>query len=211
MDFISLKTKEGGEAANKTNADIAAQELAEFAGDFVVAVAGPDLEASLAGYGSGAAQIYQKQQITLANLDIGGGTTNVAVFQNGKRSDQTVEPGISPQSDTQNAANARSKAAVDPLTASSRTGKKFPFILVGICALGLIAVGVILFFLLHSHRKEKEDLLLRRKRRLERLEDIGYSSSDFDQLLSQKRSSAPSYKKQKHQVKRPRRKWPFSR
>lgn len=130
------------------------------------------------------------------------------------QSDQTVDPGISPQSDTpapQNAANARSKAAVDPLTASYRTGKKFPFILVGICALGLIAVGVILFFLLHSHRKEKEDLLLRRKRRLERLEDIGYSSSDFDQLLSQKRSSAPSYKKQKHQVKRPRRKWPFSR
>lgn len=77
-----------GEAANKTNADIAAQELAEFAGDFVVAVAGPDLEASLAGYGSGAAQISQKQQITLANLDIGGGTTNVAVFQNGKRRDQ---------------------------------------------------------------------------------------------------------------------------
>lgn len=77
-----------GEAANKTNADIAAQELAEFAGDFVVAVAGPDLEASLAGYGSGAARISKKQQITLANLDIGGGTTNVAVFQNGKRRDQ---------------------------------------------------------------------------------------------------------------------------
>lgn len=58
----------------------------------------------------------------------------------------------------------------------------------------LIIVGVILFLLLHSHRKEKEDLLLRRKRRLERLEDIGYSSSDFDQLLSQKRSSTPAYK-----------------
>ena len=77
-----------GEAANKTNADIAAQELAEFAGDFVVAVAGPDLEASLAGYGSGAAQISEKQQIALVNLDIGGGTTNAAVFQNGKRKDQ---------------------------------------------------------------------------------------------------------------------------
>lgn len=50
----------------------------------------------------------------------------------------------------------------------------------------------------------KEDLLLRRKRRLERLEDIGYSSSDFDQLLSQKRSSTPAYKKQTHKVKRPR-------
>ena len=71
----------------------------------------------------------------------------------------------------------------------------------------LIIVGVILFLLLHSHRKEKEDLLLRRKRRLERLEDIGYSSSDFDQLLSQKRSSTPAYKKQTHKVKRPRKKW----
>ena len=50
-----------GEAANKTNADIAAQELAEFAGDFVVAVAGLDLEASLAGYVRGAAQISEKQ------------------------------------------------------------------------------------------------------------------------------------------------------
>lgn len=77
-----------GEAANKRNADIAAQELAEFAGDFVVAVAGPDLEASLAGYGSGAAGISKKQQITLVNLDIGGGTTNAAVFQDGKRKDQ---------------------------------------------------------------------------------------------------------------------------
>ena len=99
----------------------------------------------------------------------------------------------------------------DRSAASPQSGKKFPIILVGICALGLTAAGVILFFLLHSHRKEKEDLLLRRKRRLERLEDIAYSSSDFDQLLSQKRSSAPSYKKQKHKVKRPRRKTPFDR
>ena len=72
---------------------------------------------------------------------------------------------------------------------------------------GVKLPGVILFLLLHSHRKEKEDLLLRRKRRLERLEDIGYSSSDFDQLLSQKRSSTPAYKKQTHKVKRPRKKW----
>ena len=47
--------------------------------------------------------------------------------------------------------------------------------------------------------------------RLERLEDIGYSSSDFDQMLSQKRSSSPSYQKQKRKIKRPHKKWPFSR
>ncbi len=122
---------------------------------------------------------------------------------------QNSDSGVSPQSDTpdaQNPANARSRASVNSSAASARTGKKFPFILVGICTLCLTAVGVILFFLLHSHRKEQEDLLLRRKRRLERLEDIGYSSSDFDQLLSQKRSSAPSYKKQKHKIRRPRKK-----
>ena len=77
-----------GEAANKTNADTAAQELAEFAGDFVVAIAGPDLEASLAGYGSGASELSEKHHLTLANLDIGGGTTNVAVFKNGNLQDQ---------------------------------------------------------------------------------------------------------------------------
>ena len=84
----------------------------------------------------------------------------------------------------------------DRSAASPQSGKKFPIILVGICALGLTAAGVILFSFSILTEKKKEDLLLRRKRRLERLEDIGYSSSDFDQLLSQKRSSAPSYKKQ---------------
>ena len=34
----------------------------------------------------------------------------------------------------------------------------------------------------------------RRQRRLERLEDMGFSSSDFDQMLSKKRSSIPSYR-----------------
>lgn len=127
------------------------------------------------------------------------------------RSTQASDPVVSPQSDTSDTVNARSQASAGRSAASSQTGKEFPFILVGICALSLTAIGVILFFLLHSHRKEKEDLLLRRKRRLERLEDIGYSSSDFDQMLSQKRSSSPSYQKQKRKIKRPHKKWPFSR
>lgn len=76
-----------GEAANKENADLASQELAEFAGEFVVAVAGPDLEAALAGYGSGASALSEREQRTLANLDIGGGTTNVAVFEKGELKD----------------------------------------------------------------------------------------------------------------------------
>lgn len=77
-----------GEAANRLNAESAAKELADFAGDFVVAVAGPDLEASLAGYGSGAAELSEREQLTLANLDIGGGTTNVSVFEKGHLCDR---------------------------------------------------------------------------------------------------------------------------
>ena len=115
----------------------------------------------------------------------------------------TAAPAETPEQKEIPNANARSSAQ----TRSSASKKAFPFLLVGICSAALIIVGVILFLLLHSHRKEKEDLLLRRKRRLERLEDIGYSSSDFDQLLSQKRSSTPAYKKQTHKVKRPRKKW----
>lgn len=90
-EFINSKLKQTdiatgaiiitGEAANKENADEAARQLAEFAGDFVVAVAGPDLEAQLAGFGSGAVQLAVEKKAIVANLDIGGGTTNVAVFR----------------------------------------------------------------------------------------------------------------------------------
>lgn len=73
-----------GESANKENADAAAGELSEFAGDFVVAVAGPDLESVLAGYGSGAASVSERHKQKVMNFDIGGGTTNTAVFHAGK-------------------------------------------------------------------------------------------------------------------------------
>lgn len=48
---------------------------------------------------------------------------------------------------------------------------------------------------IHVKRKEEADLLLRRQRRLERLEDIGYSSSEFDRLLAERRVSSPSTRK----------------
>ena len=51
-----------------------------------------------------------------------------------------------------------------------------------------------IFLFLHNRQKEQEDLMRRRQRRLERLEDMGFSSSDFDQMLSKKRSSIPSYR-----------------
>lgn len=72
-----------GEAANKENAKAVSEQLAAYAGDFVVAVAGPDLEGILAGAGSGARETSRKEMIRLVNFDIGGGTTNAAVYENG--------------------------------------------------------------------------------------------------------------------------------
>lgn len=69
-----------GESARKENANAAVQTLSGFAGDFVVATAGPDLEAVIAGKGSGAQQYSIDNNCVVMNLDIGGGTTNVAVF-----------------------------------------------------------------------------------------------------------------------------------
>ncbi|MGL5245225.1 MAG: ethanolamine ammonia-lyase reactivating factor EutA, partial [Sarcina sp.] len=73
-----------GETARKENANDVLQTLSGFAGDFVVATAGPDLESIIAGKGAGA-HIYSKEHSTaVVNLDIGGGTTNIAVFVRGE-------------------------------------------------------------------------------------------------------------------------------
>lgn len=72
-----------GETARKQNANEVLQHLSEFAGDFVVATAGPDLESIIAARGAGA-DVYSKQhQTAAANYDIGGGTSNIAVFNRG--------------------------------------------------------------------------------------------------------------------------------
>lgn len=72
-----------GETAKKENAEKIVHELAGYAGDFVVAVAGPELESILAGKGSGAADLSKRDMKRIINLDIGGGTTNISVFENG--------------------------------------------------------------------------------------------------------------------------------
>lgn len=73
-----------GETARKENANDVLHSLSGFAGDFVVATAGPDLESIIAGKGAGA-HIYSKEHSTsVVNLDIGGGTTNLALFKRGE-------------------------------------------------------------------------------------------------------------------------------
>ena len=74
-----------GETARKENARAVLSKLSDFAGEFVVATAGPDLESSLAARGAGAdlwsAQIGQP----VLHIDIGGGTSNLALFQDGQQ------------------------------------------------------------------------------------------------------------------------------
>lgn len=72
-----------GETARKENANDVLLNLSGFSGDFVVATAGADLEGIIAGKGAGA-HIYSKENFkTVANVDIGGGTSNISVFKNG--------------------------------------------------------------------------------------------------------------------------------
>lgn len=78
-----------GESSLKENAHIIIDSLSSFAGEFVVATAGPDLESILAGRGSGAEAFSKKYGCVVANLDIGGGTTNVSVFNCGNLVAQT--------------------------------------------------------------------------------------------------------------------------
>ncbi|MGY3779507.1 ethanolamine ammonia-lyase reactivating factor EutA [Isobaculum melis] len=73
-----------GETARKENASKVLSALSGFAGDFVVATAGPDLESIIAGKGAGAHLYSKEKRLSVVNLDIGGGTTNLALFEEGE-------------------------------------------------------------------------------------------------------------------------------
>ena len=73
-----------GETARKENAAAVLQALSSMAGDFVVASAGPALESVLAARGAGTDALSERLRKTVANLDVGGGTTNIGVYKNGE-------------------------------------------------------------------------------------------------------------------------------
>lgn len=70
-----------GETARKENARGVLNVMSGLAGDFVVATAGNDLEGIIAGRGAGTSSMSLKQHVVMANVDIGGGTSNIAVFK----------------------------------------------------------------------------------------------------------------------------------
>ncbi|EFV76170.1 ethanolamine ammonia-lyase reactivating factor EutA [Cytobacillus sp. FSL W8-0315] len=73
-----------GETATKQNAEEMVHYLSDHAGDFLVATAGPDLEGIIAAKGSGAYELSKRTGKTVANIDIGGGTANAAVYRSGR-------------------------------------------------------------------------------------------------------------------------------
>lgn len=73
-----------GETARKKNANQLLEALSELCGDFVVATAGPDLESVLSARGAGTDRISEEERIAAANIDVGGGTSNLAFFEKGK-------------------------------------------------------------------------------------------------------------------------------
>ncbi|MBB1508863.1 ethanolamine ammonia-lyase reactivating factor EutA [Tessaracoccus sp. MC1756] len=72
-----------GETARARNAEEILRGLGDLAGEFVVTVAGPNLESQIAGRGSGAAQWSAANYATVINVDIGGGSSNAALFRSG--------------------------------------------------------------------------------------------------------------------------------
>lgn len=78
-----------GESSRKENSREVVHALGELAGDFVVASAGPDLEGIIAGRGAGASSLSQEKRCIVANIDIGGGTSNIAIFDDGNPIDTT--------------------------------------------------------------------------------------------------------------------------
>ena len=73
-----------GETSRKENARAVLAALSDFAGDFVVATAGPDLESVLAARGAGAVAWSEQTGKPVLHMDIGGGTSNLAWIEEGK-------------------------------------------------------------------------------------------------------------------------------
>ncbi|HZA50556.1 MAG TPA: ethanolamine ammonia-lyase reactivating factor EutA [Myxococcaceae bacterium] len=73
-----------GEAIKRQNARAIDELFAAEAGKFVCATAGHKLEATLAAHGSGAVQLSRRLGQRLLHVDIGGGTTKLALVDRGR-------------------------------------------------------------------------------------------------------------------------------
>ncbi|MHA2334485.1 MAG: ethanolamine ammonia-lyase reactivating factor EutA, partial [Candidatus Hodarchaeales archaeon] len=72
-----------GESAKRSNAEKILHVLSKDTGKFVIATAGPNLESILSAKGSGAVDRSRINQSTIMNIDVGGGTSNIAIIESG--------------------------------------------------------------------------------------------------------------------------------
>jgi ethanolamine utilization protein EutA len=73
-----------GEALRRENAEGIARILSEQGGEFVCATAGHHMESLLAAFGSGASRVSHDEDKRVLNIDIGGGTTKLALVEKGQ-------------------------------------------------------------------------------------------------------------------------------
>jgi ethanolamine utilization protein EutA len=73
-----------GEALKRRNAQAIAELFAEEGGRFVCASAGHHLEALMAAHGSGAAALSRSSGKVVLNVDVGGGTSKLALCRDGE-------------------------------------------------------------------------------------------------------------------------------
>src|SRR5438876_7051641 len=79
-----------GVAVRRSNARAIGELFASQAGKFVSVSAGDALEATLAAFGSGAAARSIRETARVMNIDIGGGTSKIAVCDGGEVVDMTA-------------------------------------------------------------------------------------------------------------------------
>lgn len=73
-----------GESAKKKNAEKIVEVLARETGKFVAASAGPNFESIISAFGSGAVKYSKDNSCKVIHSDVGGGTSNIAVIDNGE-------------------------------------------------------------------------------------------------------------------------------
>ena len=73
-----------GEAIKRRNAEAIARLFAAQAGKFVCASAGHHMECVLAAHGAGATAISRQTHRPVLNVDVGGGTSKLALIENGE-------------------------------------------------------------------------------------------------------------------------------
>jgi ethanolamine utilization protein EutA len=79
-----------GVAVRRSNARAIGELFASQAGKFVAVSAGDGLETTLVAFGSGAAALSKRENVCAMNVDIGGGTSKIAVCKNGEIVDLTA-------------------------------------------------------------------------------------------------------------------------